>query len=349
MESTLNPKLLDVVKVPNEFLGLGSSGTTVGTVVEVLGVPPQSLLVEVADQDGVPSRLVSVPISQAEKVWSFEETEKGLPPSQEAMTRYERGMLLLQNGLLLDARSEFQTAFQLDPSLAGALMNSANDLARRASYDAAIQVYELILELQPQNSLTRENLAATHINRGVFYGRNGALDKAIEDFNACLLLNPSHERLRRAQRNLVAVYTQLGLRLAGIRRYEEALGAFAVALQIEPAEITRKNLAVALVSLMASRREGGRQIPPIYAFRRCMYMGLTYSECLNAYGATLASLGDMEGARRALEAAVQADPRNELAEASLSRLKRYREGSEIPQIELGTTALEPQTSEIAPM
>jgi len=347
MESTLNPKLLDVVKVPNEFLGLGSSGTTVGTVVEVLGVPPQSLLVEVADQNGVPSHLVSVPISRAEKVWSSEETEKGVPPSQEAMTRYERGILLLQNGLLWDARTEFQTAFQLDPSLAGALMNSANDLAKGSSYDAAIQVYELILELQPQNSLTRENLAATHINRGVFYGRNGALDKAIEDFNACLLLNPSQERLRRAQHNLVAAYTQLGFRLAGIRRYQEALAAFGVALQIEPAEITRKNLALALVSLMASGREGGRQIPPIYAFRRCMYMGLTYSECLNAYGATLAGLGDTEGARRVLEAAVQADPQNELARANVSRLEQYRVGSEIPQIELGTTTVELQASEIA--
>ena len=138
MESTLNPKLLDVVKVPNEFLGLGPSGTTVGTVVEVLGVPPQSLLVEVADQNGVPSHLVSVPISRAEKVWSSEETEKGVPPSQEAMTRYDRGFLLLQNGLLWDARTEFQTAFQLDPSLAGALMNSANDLAKGSSYDEAI-------------------------------------------------------------------------------------------------------------------------------------------------------------------------------------------------------------------
>jgi hypothetical protein len=36
MDTALSPKLLDVVEVPNKFLGYEKSGTTLGTVMEVM-------------------------------------------------------------------------------------------------------------------------------------------------------------------------------------------------------------------------------------------------------------------------------------------------------------------------
>jgi len=48
-------------------------------------------------------------------------------------------------------------------------------------------------------------------------------------------------------------------------------------------------------------------------FREPLIMGLTLSECLTAYGATLAILGEVAEGRRAFESAIEADSRNRTA------------------------------------
>ena len=71
-------------------------------------------------------------------------------------------------------------------------------------------------------------------------------------------------------------------------------------------------------------------------------MGLTLSECLNAFGATLANLGDGEGARHALMEAVQADPGNELARMNLARLDTAKESAGPSWMNFGISSIEPQ-------
>ena len=342
MNVELSPKLLDVVEVSNEYLGLEATGVARGTVLEVFGEPPGQLLVEIADESGVPSDLVTVPITKVKTVWSSRGSEDEKSSTNDARSHYESGIFLLQNGLLAEARTQLKAAFELDPGLAGALMNSANDLAQREMYEPAIIVYQLILDLQPENRLSKQNLAATHINRGVLYARNGAVDKAVEEFGYALALGLPKEFTERAQHNLVAAYTQLGMRFSEINRYQDALSHFFMALQIMPSDITRRNFAIALVSLQASRRTEGKHPLSILAFRQPMQMGLTFSECLNAYGATIASLGDIESARRALEEAVHADPENERIRKNLERLKTAQESTGPRQMNFGITAIEPQ-------
>ena len=72
-------------------------------------------------------------------------------------------------------------------------------------------------------------------------------------------------------------------------------------------------------------------------------MGLTLSECLNAFGATLANLGDVEGARRALMEAIQADPGNELARMNLGRLDAAKEKAGPAWMNFGISFLNPNT------
>jgi tetratricopeptide (TPR) repeat protein len=338
----LSPKILDVVEVPNRFLGSDTPGAALGTVVEVFGEPRGELLVEVTDEDGVPLDLVLLPASEAKKVWSSPEPEEQAPSDEGATNEFQKGVLLLQNSLLAEAKTHFELAFKHDPRLAGTLMNLANGLAERGRYDAAIYVYQLVLELQPENRLTRRNLAATHINRGIQYAGRGALDKALEEFGNSLSLDPSGEIARKAQHNLVASYTQLGTRLAEINRQQAAVNNFFVAFQISPSDLTRRNLAIALVSLQASRAEGSRQTPSIADFRNPIQMGLTLSECLNTFGATLANLGDMEGARHALMEALQADPGNEQARMNLAKLDTTKESAGLSWMNFGISSIEPQ-------
>ena len=342
MNIELSPKILDVVEVPKRFLGSETPGVALGTVVEVFGEPRGELLVEVSDESGVPVDMVLLPASQAKKVGSSPEPGKQAPSNEEVNNEFQKGVLLLQNGLIAEAKTHFGLAFKHDPRLAGTLMNLAIGSGKRGMYDSAILVYQLVLELQPENRLTRHNLAATHINRGIQYAGRGALDKAVEDFGYGLSLEPSGEIAQKAQHNLVAAYTQLGLRLAEINRYQEAVANFFIALQISPSDLTRRNLAIALVSLQASRAEGSRQTPSIAGFKSPIQMGLTFSECLNAFGATLANLGDVEGARRALMEAIHADPTNELAPNNLARLDTSKESAGPSWMNFGISSIEPQ-------
>ncbi|MGB7590864.1 MAG: hypothetical protein WBO19_06455 [Terriglobia bacterium] len=342
MNIELSPKILDVVEVPNRFLGSETPGVALGTVVEVFGEPRGELLVEVTDENGVPLDLVLLPASETKKLWSSPKPEKQASSDEGATNEFQKGVLLLQNGLLAEAKTYFELAFKHDPRLAGTLMNSANGLAERGMYDAAIFVYQLVLELQPGNRLTRRNLAAMHINRGIQYSKRGAPDKAVEEFGHSLSLEPSGEIAQKAQHNLGAAYTQLGTRLAEINRQQEAVATLYFALQISPSDVTRRNLAIALVSLQASRAEGSRQTPPISAFRNPVQMGLTLSECLNTFGATLANLGDVQGARRTLMEALHADPGNELARMNLARLDTSKERAGPSWMNFGISSIEPQ-------
>src|SRR2546426_4057232 len=158
MDTELNPKLLDVVEFRGDEDEFGLAGPVTGTVVEFLA--PDTALIEVSDQEGVPTDLITRRVEQVKHMWSV-----GVPPIEiattDARTSFERGVFLLQNGLMLDARSHFQRAFEVEPGLAGTLMNSANDLAKKGGFDAAILIYELIQELQPHYALARENLAVT--------------------------------------------------------------------------------------------------------------------------------------------------------------------------------------------
>jgi len=71
-------------------------------------------------------------------------------------------------------------------------------------------------------------------------------------------------------------------------------------------------------------------------------MGLTLSECLNAFGATLANLGDVEGARQALKEAIQANAANELARMNLARLDTAKESAGPSWMDFGIASIEPQ-------
>lgn len=342
MNIELSPKILDVVEVPKRFLGFETPGVALGTVVEVFGEPHEELLVEVSDENGVPQDLVTIPISEARKVWSASEPQGQASSDNGANLQFQEGVLLLQNSLLAEAKTHFELAFKLDPRLAGTLMNLANGLAEREIYDAAIFVYQLVLDLQPGNHLTRRNLAATYLNRGIQYAKRGAPDKAVEEFGYGLSLEPSGEIAQKVQHNLGAAYTQLGTRLAEINRHQEAVAILIIAFQISPSDVTRRNLAIALVSLQASRAEGSRQNLSIADFKRTIQMGLTFAECLNAFGATLANLGNLEGARYSLMEAIKADPGNEQARSNLERLDTTKESAGPSWMNFGISSIEPQ-------
>jgi tetratricopeptide (TPR) repeat protein len=319
MNVQLNPKLLDVVEFDDPSLGPGAKRR--GTVVDVLGEHPGKVLIEIADSQGIPLSFVSKEMDAIKQIWTAD-SRAAEPVPSEALLHFEKGILFLQNAVFPQAREEFARAFSLDATLRASLLESANVLARKGSLDAAIRVYSLLLDLQPQYDLARQNLSAAYVQRGIARGRTGLLHQAIDDFSSAMMVRPGPEALDLIRKNLAAAHTQLGVRYSVSRQYEQAVAHFLLAFELHPFEITQRNLAIAFVASSAAISENATQVPATDCFRQSIQLGLTYAECLNAFGATLALHGRSSEARLALEAALEADPKNELAQRNLSLFLR---------------------------
>src|SRR5713226_3354050 len=337
MNLEINPKLLDVVEFQDSSLGTTVKQT--GTIVETFGDPPIAVLVEVTDSQGIPESFATKKIGDIQRVWEAKIPAEHAKPG-EPQQYFENGFLYLQNGLIGRAKEHFAQAFSLDKDLRASLLESANLLARKGKLEAALRVYSLLLELQPEYELARENLAAAYVQRGIHRGRTGLLDQAIEDFKTALMLRPGRpESLELIRRNLVAAYTHLGVQHSNMKLYSEAVAYFVFAFELEPSDLTQQNLAIALIASSVPSTESGSLVPGEDFFRQAIQMGLSLSRCLNAYGATLAHHGRISEAVRALERAVQVDPKNEMAMKSLETLRLEEPPGDLPT---GLTPLEPR-------
>jgi len=342
MNSELNPQLLDVVEF--EDSSLSASVKRTGTIVETFGQPPNEALIEILDSQGVPESFVSKKIEEITTVWEAKSRTEAAEP-KEAKQYFENGFLYLQNGLIGRAKEQFARAFSLDKDLRASLLESANILVRKGNLEAALLVYSLLLELQPEYELARESLAAAYVQRGIHRGRTGLLDQAIEDFKTALMLRPRRqESLVRIQKNLVAAYTHLAVQHSNMNLYSEAVAYFGLAFELEPSYLTQRNLAIALIASSAAKTESKSQVPSEDFFKRAIQMGLTLSQCLNAYGATLAHHGRIPEAVLALERAVQVDPQNEMARNNLETLLRQDPPGDLPT---GLTPLETREMQVA--
>lgn len=337
MKVELNPKLLDIVEFEGRLASLPDRMVR-GTVVDSLGDEIGHLLVEVADETGAAKSFVWLTKEEARKVWTAPVVEPPLAPDKGVLA-FEEGILLLQNACFAEAKDRFRLAFQHDSRLAGSLSNFAAELARREAFESAIAVLSMILDLQPQQPFARENLAITYLNRGVSKARSGAVEKALDDFNLALLAGPSPELAERTRSNLAAAYTQLGTAHAEKHEYQEALTGFVLAFELNTTDTTRKNIALASVSVYAQETSKKSVSPEESSFLAFLRMGLTYSECLNAYGATLAGLGFQEAGIRFLRAAVRADPDNVVAQRNLSLMSPEGLRAEMPPLALGIRPL----------
>jgi tetratricopeptide (TPR) repeat protein len=309
MTIELNPKLLNMV----ELTGTRERGTVVDTTVGT----PAAILVELSDESGVPKEFLSRTTDEVKTVWQVPKAPNGQSEVPEAQQYFENGILYLQNGLVPQAKKELAKAFSLDQQLASVLLNRTNALAAQKSFASAIIVYEILFQLSPDYDYARQNLAITHLNRGVEFARGGFFSQAIADFDQALMLNPSADIVEAVRRNTAAVYGNLGVLFSEWKNHEQALQLFQWSLELNPSETARKNLALAQIAMSAQMR---MPLTNDEILRKAMIVGLSLSECLNAYGATQAGLGELGEARRILQAALDADPRNEVARRNLATL-----------------------------
>jgi tetratricopeptide (TPR) repeat protein len=320
MDVKINPKLLDVVQFDDPEI---KDRTLRGTIVDTFGDLPDAFLVEVSDEKGVPVAYFTRSPEELKTIWQSSGAAQLPETIPEAQRFFENGVLFLQNGLLDRAKEQFSRAFALEPRLAGQLLNATGPLVENKAFDAAIIVCEMLLDLLPAYGYARENLSIAYLNRGVEFARHGVFGKAIEDFDRALMFRPSEPTVEAVRKNIAAIYGNLGLVYSEMRQHKQAMRFFQWSLELYPSEVARKNVALVQIAVSTETRMGnvGEEV-----FHQAIMLGLTRSECLNAYGATLGGIGKLPEARRALESAVEADPENEIAKRNLQTLSS-REGN----------------------
>lgn len=334
MKLSLSPKLLDVVQMKGAPFAAGE--VRQGTIVEMLS--PDTALIEVSDDEGVATNFVTRRLDEIEQVWELPKSASPTPKTDEAQSYFENGLLSLQNRLYERAKEQFGKSFALDPKYRGTLLMMTNQLAAKGSFDAAILVYALLLELSPDYTQARENLAIAHMNYGIFLARQGSFPLSMDNFLKALAVRPSEATIKKIRDNIAVTYTNLGVSYSNANQFQLALACFQRAFTIEPSDTSRKNLATAMISaatagLGRQAREGRAEL-----FKEPLLMGLTLSECLTAVGATLAALGETTEARLVTEAAVEADPSNGIAHHNLRIL--LGQTPEPERVQSGVVSLE---------
>jgi tetratricopeptide (TPR) repeat protein len=316
MTIRINPKLLDVVQLAGSPFKAGE--TQSGTIVELLGGTPEMALIEVLDEQGVPLAFVRRTIEEeVEGLWEGIKLAKYDSKIPDAQLSFESGILFLQNGWYKRAKEQFVKSFSLDPHFRGLLLNTTNQLAKTGAFETAIFVYTMLLELSPDYQLARENFAIALMNRAIAFARRGLFPQAMETFLKALALHPSMATAQMIRNNIAATYTQLALLYSNTNQHQLALQYFQRAFELDPSEISRKNLGVAMIAVYTVRSGILTTEARAEMFRQPLLMGLTLSECLTAYGATLATLGEIAEARRVVQEAVDADPRDMVARHNL--------------------------------
>ena len=193
------------------------------------------------------------------------------------------GILLDQQGWHAEAMAEYQTARQLDPSLAKAHVNFGVSLQRLGKVDEAIAAFREAVQLDPKLAVAQMNLGVfeasagrrdeaerryraaiqsdptltmAHMNLGVILENNGQLAEAASAYQEAIRLNP----------DLAEAHLRLGKTFALQNRLTKTLAAYREAVRVDP------QLTVARVRLAAVLKELGRTGEAIAAYREVLRM-----------------------------------------------------------------------------
>ena len=145
-----------------------------------------------------------------------------------------QGVSSLNSGRYDEAIGAFSEAVELNPNYAEAYRNRGLAWAKKGEHDRAIADFTRALELNPKD-------AQAYHNRGTVWAEKGALVRGLTDAKKALGLEPTN----RTFSGLVIALQgkieakgedrfQQGVSFLKARRYDEAIGAFSEAVELNP-------------------------------------------------------------------------------------------------------------------
>jgi len=136
------------------------------------------------------------------------------PHQAEYLKHLYRGSELLLNDKIVEARETLEQASRIDPDDPKCLSLLGLVYFRLDDYEPAQQIYELLVQRFPEEASLRVNL-------GLVYMKQGHADKALEEMNRGVAIDPEHQR----------AYGYLGLLHSDRGDYRQAREAFRMAGQ----------------------------------------------------------------------------------------------------------------------
>ena len=181
-----------------------------------------------------------------------------------ARSNHERGLAAAARGNEAEALYYLTRSKQLDPTLFAGAVSKAESYRRQGSLDGAIREYEMILQNNPGDYKTLNNLgvlyndkqrypeaflmitraieinpgyAVAYSNLGQIYFQMGFAKEAIEHYGEAIRLDPNDPEpyAKRGQ-----AYEKLGMQ-------EQALLEYQKALNLDPNNITTKNYLIRII------------------------------------------------------------------------------------------------------
>lgn len=129
------------------------------------------------------------------------------------------GVAYSDKGLMDKAIIEYKHAIDLDANLVEAHVNLGNVYGQKGWIDQAITKYKHAIDLDPNN-------AGAHYNLGDLFGRKGRIDQAIAELKKTIELDPKHS----------AAYSDLGAAYYNKGWLDQAIAEFKRSLMINPSD-----------------------------------------------------------------------------------------------------------------
>jgi tetratricopeptide (TPR) repeat protein len=163
-------------------------------------------------------------------------------------------------------------------------------------YPRLITVLRMLLRLNTEHEVARNNLAIAFQRYGIQKESEGDYNAALELFHLALSIASDLDITSSVKRSFSVVFTSMGIQLYQSSDFLGACKRMRQACEIYPTEVTRRNLMmanahVAFFHLSRNELEMAKE-----CFERTQDAGLSTPELLNAYGVALARLGHLSDA-----------------------------------------------------
>ncbi len=109
------------------------------------------------------------------------------------------GLGLATVGRNTEAIGQFEVALRMRPAYASARFNLATALAKAGKIDEAVSELRAVVAADPEDPMAKQRLADALTVRGTLLVRAGDKDRAVENFDEALKLDPANKDARRGR------------------------------------------------------------------------------------------------------------------------------------------------------
>ncbi|MGB2728304.1 MAG: tetratricopeptide repeat protein [Halobacteriota archaeon] len=200
-------------------------------------------------------------------------------------------------------------------SLAEGLIERGSSLIENEEYDFAITYFEFLEKIATDGEIkenVRKHLTDAYNNRGTAYGKKGEFDRAIEDFDKVIELNPEY----------ASAYYNRGLTYSNLKRDKEAIADYNKAIELDP------KYAYAYNNRGTAYRNLKRDEEAIADYNKAIELNPNFAYAYNNRGTAYSNLKKYEEALEDYNKAVELDPNFAMAYnnrgVAYYKLEKYR-------------------------